>query len=97
MPTSPRLCLLQFYLFEEEYKDAIGPLVTQLMEKDKGQSAEDSRPPAKRRKRMKHTSSHIVHLTANQMWKMADDVDMNSIIIMQCRTKVCTQNSQSRY
>ena len=26
---------------------------------------------------MKHTSSHIVCLTANQMWKMADDVDMN--------------------
>ena len=26
---------------------------------------------------MKHTSSHIVHLTANQMWKMADEVDFN--------------------
>ena len=37
LPTSPRLHLLQFYLFEEKYKDAIGPLVTQLMEKDKGQ------------------------------------------------------------
>ena len=77
LPTSPRLCLLQFYYFEEEYKDAIGPLVTQLMEKDKGEGVEDSIPPAKRRKKIKHTSSHIVCLTANQMWKMADEVDFN--------------------
>ena len=47
------------------------------MEKDKGEGVEDSIPLAKRRKNIKHTSSHIVCLTANQMWKMADEVDMN--------------------
>ena len=46
------------------------------MEKDKQEGVEDSTPPAKRRK-IKHTSSHIVCLTANQMWKMADEVDFN--------------------
>ena len=34
LPTSPRLCLLQFYYFEQEYNHAICPLVTQLIEKD---------------------------------------------------------------
>ena len=77
MPTSPRLHLLQFYLFEEEYKDAIGTLGIQLIEKDKEQGVEDCRLPAKRRKKMKHISSHIVCLTANQMQKMEDKVDMN--------------------
>ena len=77
MPTSSRLCLLQFYLFEEEYKDAIGPLVTQLIQKDKGEAVPDYIPPAKRRKKLKHTSSHIVCLTSNQMWKMADEMDMS--------------------
>ena len=77
LPTSPRLCLLQFYYFEQEYNHAIHPLVTQLIEKDRGQGVEFSIPPAKKRKKIKHTSSHIAHLTANQMWKMADEVDFN--------------------
>ena len=72
-----RLHLLQFYLFEEEYKDAIGLLVTQLIQKDKGEAVEDYIPHAKRRKKMKHISSHIVCLTPNQMWKMADERDIN--------------------
>ena len=68
LPTSPRLCLLQFYYFEQEYKDAIGLLVTQLMEKDKGEAAEDSIPPCQKKKEdqthlftysLPHTQSNV--------------------------------------
>ena len=72
----PRLCLLQFYL-SEKYKDAIGPLVAQLIQKDKEEAVPDYIPPAKRRKKMKHTSSHVVCLTPNQMWKLEDEMDIN--------------------
>ena len=48
LPTSPRLCLLQFYYFEQEYNHAIHPLVTQLIEKDTQKEVEFSIPPAKK-------------------------------------------------
>ena len=77
LPTSPRLCLLQFYYLEQEYNHAIHPLVTQLIDKDTKQGVEFSIPPSKKRRKIKHTSSHIVRLTANQMWKMTNQVDFN--------------------
>ena len=58
LPTSSRLQVMQFYLFEEEYKDSIGPLVTQLVQRDKGEEITDYVPPLKRRKKTKHTSTH---------------------------------------
>ena len=67
---------MQFYLFEEEYKDSIGPLVTQLVQRDKGEEIADYVPPLKRRKKTKHTSAHIVRLTPNQLWRATDDIDM---------------------
>ena len=36
---------MQFYLFEEEYKYAIGPLVTQLVQRDKGEEVTDYLTP----------------------------------------------------
>ena len=77
MPTSPRLRLMQFYLFEEEYKDSIGPLVTQLVQMDKGEQITDYVPPLKRIKKIKHTSSHIVQLTPNQLRRTTENIDMN--------------------
>ena len=50
LPTSSRLHFLQFYYFEQEYNHAIHPLVTQLIEKDRGQGVEFSIPPAKKKK-----------------------------------------------
>ena len=38
---------MQFYLFEEEYKNSIGPLVTQLVQIDKGEKITDYVPPIK--------------------------------------------------
>ena len=38
---------MQFHLFEEEYKDCIGLLVTQLVQKDKGEEITDYVPPLK--------------------------------------------------
>ena len=59
LPTSARLKLMQFYLFEEEYKDAIGPLVTQLVQRDKGEEVTDYVPPLKITKKTKDTSADI--------------------------------------
>ena len=75
LPTSPRLCLLQFYYLEQEHNHAIHPLVTQLIEKDTRQGVEFSIPPAKKRKKITHFFT--VRLTANQMWKMTNQVDFN--------------------
>ena len=58
LPTSPRLCLLQFYYFEQEYNHAIHPLVTQLIEKDTRQGVEFSIPPAKKGKK----SNILLHI-----------------------------------
>ena len=41
-------------------KNCIGPLVTQLVQRDKGEEITDYVPPLKRRKKTKHTSAHIV-------------------------------------
>ena len=70
-------CDLQFYLFEEEYKDSIGPLVTQPVHMDKGEELTDYIPPLKGRKKTKHTSAHIVQLTPNQPWRATYEIDMN--------------------
>ena len=76
-PHHPGCAFSNFTIFEQEYNHAIHPLVTQLIEKDTQQGVEFSIPPAKKRKKIKHTSSHIVCLTVNQMWKMTDQVDFN--------------------
>ena len=60
LPTSPRLRLLQFFLFEEEYKNSIGPLVRQLVQMDMGEEHADYVLPIKRTKKTKHSSGHIV-------------------------------------
>ena len=47
---------MQFFLFEEEYKNSIGPLVTQLVQMDKGEDNTDYVPLIKRKRKMKHIS-----------------------------------------
>ena len=68
---------MQFYLFEEEYKNSIGPLVTQLVQINKGEEITDYVPPVKRIKKTKHTSAHIVHVTPNQLQRTNENIDIN--------------------
>ena len=50
-PHHPELRLLQFYYLEQEYKHAIYPLITQLIEKDTTQGVEFSMPPFQKEKK----------------------------------------------
>ena len=77
LPTSPRLQLMQFFLFEEEYKNSIGPLVTQLVQMDKGEENTHYVPPIKIKMKMKHISGLIVQVTPNQLQTTNQNIDMN--------------------